>query len=158
MNRHDDQEHADSPVADRLPLHVASTTALQLLGNIGLVRGNLEALGRDGIVQELDRYLVFLKEGCANELEFIDYATAALGWVYRTLADQERRRVFRDYRSADRPTFRHGYAPKAEVEYFCETIEPRILVLQSGEEGEWRSRESGALKRPADNAKPVETG
>ncbi len=155
MNRHDDQEHAASTVADRLPLYVASTTALQLLGNIGSARDKLESLGRDDMVQELDRYLVFLREGCANELEFIDYATAALGWVYRTLSDPERSRVFRDYRSADRPTFRHGYVPKAEVEYFRETIEPRILALQSGEEGEWRS---GALKHLADNAKPVETG
>lgn len=130
MNRHDDQEHADSPVADRPPLYVASTTALQLLGNIGAVRDNLEALGKDTMVQELDRYLVFLKERCTNELEFIDYATAALGWVCRMLPDRERVQVFWEYRPADRSSNRNSYVPKAEVEYFCETIEPLILALQ----------------------------
>ena len=107
-----------------------SATALQLLGNLGSVRHNLENLGKEDIVRQLDRYLVFLQEKFTHELDFLLFASAALGWVYRTLPDQERFPVLRNCRPADRPSSRHAYAPKAEVQYFCEVIEPLILALQ----------------------------
>lgn len=106
-----------------------SVTALQLLINLGSVQRNLEALGKKAMVEQLDRYLVYLQERCTRELEFIEYVTAALGWVYHMVPDQERFQVFCDYRPADRPSSRHAYAPKAEVHYFCEVIEPLILAL-----------------------------
>jgi hypothetical protein len=107
-----------------------SATALQLLRNLGSVQDNLKSLGKDTMVQEVDTYLTYLQEKCTHELEFIDYATAALGWVYRILSDWERLQVFRHYRPAARPSAQHAYAPKAEVQYFCKTIEPGILALQ----------------------------
>jgi len=107
-----------------------SVTSLQLLRNLGSIRDNLQEVGKVNVVRQLDRYIHYLQARCANDLEFIDYTTAAIQRVYQVLTPQERLQVFRDYRVAERFGLQRSYGPKAEIEYFCQQIEPEILALR----------------------------
>jgi len=122
-------------VESALTCFIPSVTSLQLLGNLAVIRDALQRLGKVGVVCRLDRYIDQLQAGCADDLKFIDYATAAIHWVYRVLAEEERALVFRGYWGAGGGCAGCAYAPKAEVEFFCAEIEPEILGLAEGAGG-----------------------
>jgi len=107
-----------------------SVTAFQLLANLGAIRDNLNALGRDRAVKLVDRYLTYLNEKQPGVWEFIDYVTACISRVYGLTPERDRAYVFKDYRPAKTPLPGRAYAPKAEVRHFCEQIEPLILASQ----------------------------
>ena len=108
---------------------IPSANSLQLLRNLGVIRDSLQRLGKLDVIRQLDKYIDYLQTQCASDLEFIDCATAAIHWVYQVLTPGERRRAFCEYRMIDRHGLQHGCGPKAEVEHFCQKIEPKILAV-----------------------------
>jgi hypothetical protein len=119
------QSVVDLPPATVTP----SVTSLRLLGNLCLIRDNLQQLGKADAVCHLDRYIDQVQVSFANPVTFIDYGTAAVHWVYRVLAEDERAFVFRGYCAIGGDCAGCPYALKAEVDFFCQTIEPRILEI-----------------------------
>ncbi len=118
------------PVVEAPPAtFTPSVPALQLLSTLSVMRDNLEQLGKADVICRLDRYIDHLQAGSADDVEFIDYATAAIHWVYRVLTEEERAMVFRGYCGAGGGCAGCAYAPKAEVEYFCRRVEPRVLSI-----------------------------
>jgi len=111
---------------------IPSGTGLQLLRNLGSVRDELVRLGNERLVRDVDQYLAYLQQECAEEVAFVDYVTGALGHVYEQLSHEERRRVFQNYQPAFRSSPLHAYAPKGEVQFFCQMVEPGILSLFEG--------------------------
>lgn len=124
------QAAALQSVVDLLPAPVApAVTSLQLLGNLCLVRHNLQQLGRVDVTCQLERYIDQLQPGSLDQATFMDYATAALYWVYRVLTPDERVLAFRGYCAIGDGCAGCAYAAKAEIAFFCQEIEPRIAAL-----------------------------
>lgn len=121
------------PVVELAPIApttvTPSVTSLQLLGNLCLVRNNLQKLGKTEVIAHLDRYIDQLLANSADPVTFIDYATAAVHWVYRVLAPDERMVIFQGYCAISDGCACCPYAPKAEVAFFYQVIEPRIAEV-----------------------------
>lgn len=100
---------------------------LGLLNNLIEVRHQLATLGWDKTVTWLDGWLDQLVWSGGGDWDMLDLLTAVLGRLYYQTPAHQRAVVFQDYRTI-RP-----YLPKtlsalrAEVRYFCETVEPLIL-------------------------------
>jgi len=103
---------------------------LALLSNLRTIFDNLERIG-SSIGPDL-REIIGISVRNATEsndpIERIDHLTDAIVRVWREIPRSQRSAVFQGYQEGKK-RFGGSYAPKAQVETFCEEVEPQILNL-----------------------------
>jgi len=113
---------------------VPSLIEMQLLRNISIMKFNAERAGLEVVsaIINLYRPVEYLAES-EDPIDGIDRLTTVIGRAFALIPIEQRRIVFAGYTRADGYVEGFGYAPKAEIETFCLTVEPTILECQEAQ-------------------------
>lgn len=112
-----------------LPKRESSVTELQLLSNIGRIKSKAEKAGLPNVVEIIDRYYPPTTILVEPVIDSIARLTACITDAFDLTPKEMRKTVFAEYTKAEEYGEGMGYAPKTEVETFCEKIEPGILAV-----------------------------
>ena len=102
---------------------------LQLLANLAQICDNLTALNRAEEAAWLDQQVSALSGISLGNIRFVEDAIHLISHVFFQTDASQRGRVFAGYKRVARLPPGFAYAPKAEVHYFGEQIEPLILKV-----------------------------